>query len=156
MKFFKLIFALLICQAAGGIGSLFTIPAIDSWYADLNKPSFNPPNWLFSPVWITLFVLMGIALYLVLVKDLSQEKVKTALFLFFTQLTFNTLWSVLFFGLKSPLFGFIEIILLIILVLATIFQFVKISKPAALLLVPYLLWIIFAAFLNFSIWQLNF
>ena len=155
MKIFKFIFALLVCQAAGGIGSLFTIPAIDSWYADLNKPSFTPPNWLFSPAWITLFVLMGLALYLILIKDLSQKKVQTALSLFFTQLIFNILWSVLFFGLKSPLLGFIEIIVLIVLVLATILQFAKISKPAAFLLVPYLLWITFAAFLNFSVWQLN-
>lgn len=151
----KLIASIIICQLAGFIGSLFTSPAIPTWYETLRKPSFNPPNWLFSPVWITLFLLMGISLFLVWKKGMKERIVKVGLSLFAIQLMLNILWSILFFGLKSPLLAFIEIIILWFAILLTILKFFKISKPAGLLLLPYILWVSFAAFLNFFLWNLN-
>jgi len=151
----KLIASIMICQLAGFIGSLFTTPAIPTWYKTLTKPSFNPPNSIFSPVWITLFLLMGISLFLVWQKNHKDRKVKIALLFFAVQLVLNILWSILFFGLKSPLGAFIEIIILWFAILLTIIKFFKVSKPAGLLLLPYILWVSFAALLNFSIWNLN-
>ncbi len=149
----KLISAIIICQLAGIIGSIFTAPATRTWYTTINKPSFNPPSWIFSPVWISLFVLMGISLYLVWIKK-SKIK-KKAITIFGIQLGLNALWSILFFGLKSPLAAFIEIIILWIAILMTIVYFRKISKIAAYLLLPYILWVSFAAVLNFSIFWIN-
>jgi tryptophan-rich sensory protein len=144
-----------VCQLAGVIGGLFTASSVGTWYATLTKPSFNPPNWLFSPVWITLYFLMGVALFLVWRQGLQTEGVKIALIVFGLQLALNTLWSLLFFGLKMPLLAFIEILILWCLILITILKFKKISKLAGLLLVPYLLWVSFAAVLNFFLWHLN-
>jgi len=154
-KILKLVVSILICQGVGVIGAFFTSPAISSWYVTLQKPSFNPPNWIFAPVWILLFLLMGISLYLVWEKGLESKKVKTAIFIFAVQLILNTLWSILFFGLQSPLYAFIEIIILWLAILMTIISFYKISKPAAYFLLPYILWVSFAAILNFSIMILN-
>jgi benzodiazapine receptor len=151
----KLVVSILLCQLAGVIGGLFTASSVDSWYATLTKPSFNPPNWLFSPVWITLYVLMGVALFLVWRQGIQTEGVKSALIVFGLQLALNTLWSLLFFGLKMPLFAFIEIVILWCLILITILKFKKISKIAGLLLIPYLLWVSFAAVLNYFLWYLN-
>jgi benzodiazapine receptor len=151
----KLIASIVICQLAGVIGSLFTTPAIPTWYAALKKPSFTPPNWIFSPVWITLFVLMGIAAFLVWHKGLSDQKVKMALSIFAVQLILNVLWSVMFFGLRSPLAGLIEITILWFVILLTILYFLRVSNMAGILLIPYILWVSFATFLNFSIWRLN-
>lgn len=154
-KILKFFISILICQLAGLVGSFFTTPAIATWYATLIKPSFNPPNWLFAPVWTTLFLFMGIALYLIWQKDLKDKAVKFAMWLFGIQLVFNILWSVLFFGLQQPLLAFIEIIVLWILILLTIIKFYKLDKVAGILLIPYILWVSFAAVLNFSLWQLN-
>ncbi len=151
----KLIASIIICQLAGFIGSLFTTPAIPTWYRTLIKPSFTPPNSIFSPVWISLFLLMGISLFLVWQKNLKERKVKAALLFFTVQLVLNILWSILFFGLKSPLGAFIEIIILWFAILLTIIKFFKVSKPAGYLLLPYILWVSFAAFLNFFLWNLN-
>ncbi|MDD3421595.1 MAG: tryptophan-rich sensory protein [Methanocellales archaeon] len=151
----QLVYSIVICQLAGIIGSFFTFPSIQTWYAALEKPSFNPPNWLFSPVWITLFILMGVSLYLVWSSGAKTRYVKIALTLFGIQLILNILWSIIFFGLKSPFYAFIEIAILWVAILLTIFKFFKISKTAAYLLIPYLLWVSFAAVLNFSIWVLN-
>jgi benzodiazapine receptor len=151
----KLITSIVICQLAGVIGSIFTRPAIPTWYETLEKPSFTPPNGVFSPVWIILFVLMGIAAFLVWNKGLSDEKVKIALGVFGVQLILNVLWSVMFFGLRSPLAGLIEISILWIAILLTILYFFKVSNMAGILLIPYVLWVSFAAVLNFSIWRLN-
>ena len=150
----KLAASLIVCQLAGLLGSLFPTPAIPTWYATLKKPSFTPPNWIFSPVWISLFLLMGISLFLVW-RRTDHPKFKIAFFFFFVQLIFNVLWSIAFFGLKSPLLGLIDIILLWIAILLTIQNFLKISKFAGVLLIPYLLWVSFAALLNFSLWLLN-
>jgi benzodiazapine receptor len=151
----KLITSIVICQLAGVVGSLFTTPAIPTWYATLKKPSFNPPNWIFSPVWITLFVLMGIAAFLVWNKGLSDQKVKIALSIFAGQLILNVLWSAMFFGLRSPLAGLIEIAVLWVAILLTVLYFFRVSNTAGILLIPYILWVSFAAVLNFSIWRLN-
>jgi benzodiazapine receptor len=151
----KLITSIVICQLAGVIGAIFTTSAISTWYATLKKPAFTPPNWVFSPVWITLFVLMGIAAFLVWNKGLSDQRVKTALSIFVAQLILNVAWSVMFFGLRSPLAGLIEIAVLWIAILLSILYFFKVSNIAGILLLPYILWVSFAAILNFSIWRLN-
>jgi translocator protein len=148
-----LLFAILICLLAGFIGSIFTMSSIMSWYSRLEKPYFNPPNYVFGPVWTVLYILMGIALYLVWAKkDADKQAANIA---FFTQLTLNVIWSILFFGMQSPLFAFLEIILLWTAIVATIVEFYRISKAAAVLMMPYLLWVSFAAVLNLSIYLLN-
>ena len=150
-----LIISVGVCQLAGIIGSVFTTPAIGTWYAVLVRPEFGPPNWLFAPVWITLFALMGISLYLVIRKGLNDKKVKLGVLFFGVQLALNTVWSFLFFGLRNPYYAFIEIIILWFAILLTIYQFLKIDRKAAYLLVPYILWVTFAAVLNYYIWILN-
>lgn len=152
---FRLLACIVICQFAGLIGSVFTASSLESWYFLLEKPSFNPPSWVFFPVWTLLYTLMGVSLYLVWEHGLQQKEVKTGVFLFFSQLGLNTLWSLLFFGLKSPSYAFLEIIILWVAILLTIIQFWKISKSASLLLIPYILWVSFAALLNYQIWALN-
>ncbi len=151
----KFIFCFVLCHAAGIVGSIYTISAIPEWYEYLQKPSFCPPNWVFGPTWGILFTLMAIAAYLVWNKGLEEAAVRKGLILFLIQLALNSLWSFLFFGLRSPLYGFIEILLLWTIILITIVQFLKISKPAAILMAPYLLWVSFAAGLNLSILILN-
>lgn len=151
----KLVMSIVICQLAGFIGSFFTVSSLSTWYVTLNKPFFNPPSWLFGPVWISLYFLMGISLYLIWNKGIESKPSKIALSVFALQLVLNSLWSILFFGLKSPLFAFIEIIILWIAILSTIIYFYKISKVASYLLIPYILWVSFAAVLNFSIYYLN-
>jgi benzodiazapine receptor len=150
----KLVISIFLCQLAGFLGSLFTAPAIPTWYKTLDKPFFSPPNWIFSPVWISLFILMGISLFMVWRKQ-EQPRFKVALIFFFVQLIFNILWSAAFFGLRSPLLGLIEIVLLWAAILLTIQHFLRISKMAGLLLLPYILWVSFAVVLNFSLWILN-
>lgn len=151
----RLPISLILCQLAGVVGSFFTRPAIDTWYRTLKKPYFTPPDWLFSPVWITLFFLMGISLFLIWQKKEENPQAEGALLLFFVQLILNALWSVLFFGLRSPLLGLIEILFLWVAILLTLQRFAKISKPGAYLLLPYFVWVSFAILLNFSIWILN-
>ncbi|MBN1169651.1 tryptophan-rich sensory protein [Candidatus Micrarchaeota archaeon] len=151
----KAIALIIICQLAGIIGSLFTLNAIPEWYVDLVRPDFAPPNWVFGPVWITLYTLMGISAYLILRKGLEKEEVRIALGVFGIQLFLNALWSILFFGLRSPFYAFIEIIILWFSILASAALFWRISKGAGLLLVPYILWVSFAAILNFYIWIMN-
>jgi tryptophan-rich sensory protein len=154
MKIVKLIVAIVICQLAGVIGSIFTVSSIPTWYASLQKPAFAPPNWLFGPVWITLFTLMGISLYLVW-DQLDKKEAKKSIVIFGIQLVLNIFWSVLFFGLKSPFYAFIEIIILWVSIAFTIFKFYKISRNAALLLIPYIVWVSVATILNYYIWILN-
>lgn len=152
----RLAACILVCQAAGAIGSVFTVTSLDSWYASLVKPSFNPPGWVFGPVWTTLYTLMGIAAWLVWRRgDLSSPPVRNALFLFAVQLALNTLWSALFFGLKSPLLALVGIVALMAAILATIVAFKPISPAAAWLMTPYLAWVAFASILNAAIWRLN-
>jgi tryptophan-rich sensory protein len=150
-----LVLSILVCQLAGVIGSIFTTPAIPEWYASLNKPGFTPPGWLFGPVWITLYLLMGISLFLVLIKGPGNKNYRIALVLFFIQLALNMVWSILFFGLKSTLAGLIDITILWALILATIIVFYGISKAGSFLLIPYIIWVSVASALNFFIWKLN-
>ena len=151
----KLILSIVICQAAGLIGTVFTLDSIPTWYATLNKPSFNPPNWIFGPVWTILYLMMGISLFIVWKEDLKNKVVKSAFTIFIIQLFLNTIWSIVFFGMHSPAGGLIIIVLLWIMILFTILKFMKISRVAGILLIPYLLWVSFATFLNFSIYKLN-
>jgi benzodiazapine receptor len=153
MSWTKLLVSLAACQLAGFLGSIFTRSAIPSWYAQLQKPSFAPPNWLFAPMWISLYLLMAVAAYLVWQKGLGSSGVRAALFL--VQLLLNALWSPVFFGLRSPLAGAAIIVVLWLAILATIIAFAKISPPAAWLLVPYILWVSLATALNISIYFLN-
>ncbi len=157
MKFvdiLKLITCVIVCQIAGFFGSFFTIPAIPTWYNQLEKPFFTPPNWIFSPVWIILFIMMGIALFFVW-REPGRPGLKPALILFLVQLILNVFWSIAFFGLRSPWLGLIDIVALSIAILLTIRYFLRISKLAGILLMPYFLWVSFATLLNFSIWILN-
>jgi tryptophan-rich sensory protein len=153
-KFLGVLLAIAICEAVGSIGSIFTIPAIGLWYAGLAKAPLNPPNWIFGPVWTTLFALMGVAAYLVWSRR-RDKSVKPALLIFILQLLFNVFWSILFFGGHAPLAAAIEIIFLWIAILWTIIAFWKINRTAAWLLLPYLLWVTFAAYLNYSVFLLN-
>jgi tryptophan-rich sensory protein len=151
----KFLASILLCQAAGIIGSIFTAPAIPVWYEFLNKPSFQPPNSLFAPVWIALYLLMGIALFMVWHHGLSTRGVKPALIVFFFQLVLNALWSILFFGLRSPQLAFYEIVVLLVAIVLTVYLFSRVTTAGAVLMIPYLAWVSFAAVLNYSIWQLN-
>ena len=151
----KLVAAILICEGAGALGAVFTTPAIATWYATLAKPAWNPPSWLFAPVWTTLFVLMGIALYLIWRTDLTKIEEREAFWLFLAHLLVNVLWSVVFFGLHSPGLGVVVILILLGYIIYLITRFWPINRTAAWLLVPYALWVSFATVLNFTIWQLN-
>ena len=151
----KLVVSIIACQGAGAIGSVFTSPAIPTWYAVIEKPAFTPPSWLFAPAWITLYLLMAIAAFLVWRKGFAHEGVKCALILFLVQLVLNALWSVVFFGLESPLGGMIVIVLLWLAILATIVSFFRITNAAGILLLPYIAWVTFASALNISIFILN-
>lgn len=160
-----IIFWLILPQLFGIIGSVFTAFLVKTWYPMLIKPSLNPPDWVFGPVWTILFLFMGIAAYYVWstsakatggqVSGRKNKNVKVALAIFVGQLVLNTLWSILFFGLHRQDLALVEIVILWLAILATIISFYRISKTAAWLLVPYILWVSFAAYLNYSIWSLN-
>jgi len=177
-NFLKLLVSIIICELAGVLGSVFTTSEIGVWYKSLNKPSFSPPNWIFGPVWTILFVLMGISLYMVWSNKwdpkntIGSEKEKAWNFLsqkffvgtwkklniiliFATQLLINILWSVIFFGLHNPGAAFFEILMLWFAILFTIINFYRVSKLSSILLLPYILWVSFAAVLNYFIWILN-
>jgi len=151
----KLIIAIVVSELAGVIGSVFTVSAIPGWYAGLVKPALNPPNWVFGPVWTTLYALIGIAAFLVWKNGWEKNEVKAALGVFGLQLFLNTTWSIVFFGLHNPGWALLNIIILWIAIVWTMTVFYRISKPAAYLLLPYILWVSFALYLNCSIWMLN-
>jgi benzodiazapine receptor len=151
----KLIASIVVCHLAGQIGAVATSASIQTWYVTLNKPFFTPPNWLFAPVWLTLYTIMGISLFLIWQQGIHDRHVKIALALFGFQLLLNTSWSIAFFGLRSPLAGLSVIIVLWIAIAVTIVKFLPLSKPAGLLLLPYILWVSIAAALNGAIVLLN-
>ena len=151
----KLVLSLVACQCAGIIGSFFTITSIPTWYTTIHKPSFTPPNWVFGPAWITLYLLMGIAAFFVWRKGLDKPGVVGALTLFLIQLILNASWSIGFFGFQSPVAGFVIILFLWIAILFTILKFFRLSITGGVLLIPYILWVTFAAVLNVSVWLLN-
>lgn len=151
----KLVTSIAVCQLTGLLGSLFTASSVSTWYTTLARPAFSPPNWVFGPVWTTLFVLMGVAGYLVWREGVHRRAVRVALTIGVGQLVLNLLWSVLFFGLRNPGAAFVEIVILWLAILATIIAFARVSRTAAWLLVPYILWVSFASYLNFGIWIAN-
>jgi benzodiazapine receptor len=151
----KLIISILASFAAGGIGSLFTFKAIPTWYPSLKKPPYTPPNWVFGPVWTSLYILMGISVFLVWQKGLSTNGVLLAFILFWVQLVFNALWSVIFFGIKSKGGGAIIIVVLWLLILAVIITSFRVSAWAGGLFIPYIIWVSIASYLNIGIWWLN-
>jgi tryptophan-rich sensory protein len=149
------LFFLISAQLAGLVGSIFTAQSVDTWYVTLNKPVFNPPNWLFGPVWICLYLFMGIAAYLVWKKGADKKKARKAVGFYFIHLLLNAAWSVIFFGLRDPFLAFITIIILWIMILIVMGKFSKFSDAAFYLMIPYILWVTFAGVLNYFIWKLN-
>jgi len=154
-KFYKLLISLAFCQLAGFLGSIATSTTVSDWFMALQKPALMPPGWVFGVVWTVLFILMGIALWLVWINGAPVKRKKTALILFGAQWVLNILWSVIFFSLRELFWSNIELAVLFGLVAATIVYFFKQSKPAGYLLLPYLLWLCAAAYLNISIYLLN-
>jgi tryptophan-rich sensory protein len=154
-NFLKLIIALIVPQVFAIIGALFTSSSVNDWYLILQKPAFNPPSWIFGPVWTALYLLMGVAAFLIWRKGLAKKELRFSITIFIFQLGLNLFWSFIFFGLQNPGIAFTEIISLWFAILATILAFYQISKAAAYLLIPYILWVSFAAFLNYNIWQMN-
>jgi translocator protein len=152
----KLVVCIAVCLAAGGLGVAFVGGRnLSQWYAGLNKPWFNPPSWVFGPVWTALYVLMGVAAFLAWHRGLGQRPVQIALALFALQLVLNALWTPLFFGWHRIGAALADIVLLWLVIFATIVAFRRVSNPAALCLYPYLAWVTFAAVLNASLWWLN-
>jgi benzodiazapine receptor len=151
----KLLISIFIAQLAGIVGALFTSSSVNSWYLTIKKPSWNPPAWLFGPVWITLYTLMGVAAYLVWQKKEMNQAAKAALTVYGINLFLNALWSIIFFGLKNSFFAFIEILALLFSIVLTMLLFYKIRPGTFWLLLPYLIWTSFASILNFNIWRLN-
>lgn len=153
-NFGKLVGAIALCQGAGVVGSLFTVSAIGGWYAFLNKPSFAPPNWLFAPVWLTLYTLMGISLYLVWKRGL-KGKARFTFWFFIIHLFVNAGWSVIFFGLHNIALAFVVILVLLAMIAVLIKLFRPISRAASNLLIPYLVWVSIATVLNYYLMVLN-
>lgn len=155
-EIFSLILCIAVCETAGIMGSLFTARTVTTWYPTLEKPWFTPPGSVISAVWIILFALMGLSLFLVWQKGITSKSSRIALGVFSLQLMVNILWSYAFFSLQSPVAALAVIALLWLLILQCIIRFWHISKYAAVLLIPYILWVSFAAYLNYSLWRLNF
>jgi len=177
-KIIKLSISIIICELAGVLGSVFTVPSVGVWYKSLNKPGFNPPSWIFTPVWSILFLLMGVSFYLAWDKSWKVKneikKIKSIklnptsqklwqgkwqkiniVAIFFVQLILNIFWSLLFFGLHFTDVAFFELLMLWFAILFTIVNFYRVSKTAAYLLLPYILWVSFAGILNYFLWILN-
>lgn len=155
-KYLRILYVVAICLAVGYLSSLVTQSSIDTWYPTIEKPFFNPPNWVFAPVWTLLFIMMGVAGGLIWNKlETNEKEVKKALFFFTVQLLLNALWSYLFFGLCNIFLALIEIILLWLIIYETYILFKKIDKKAGWLLIPYLVWVAFATLLTGAIYYLN-
>lgn len=150
----KLVASLILTFSAAAIGSLATT-AQSNWYRNLTKPSFNPPGWIFGPVWTGLYILMAVAFFMIWRRGFADRRGRIALTCFLVQLVLNAVWTLLFFGLQSPLAALLDIAFLLVAIVLTIWAFARISKAAAWLLAPYLCWVAFAAVLNGSIWWLN-
>ncbi len=151
----KLVISILASFAAAGIGSLFTFKAIPDWYASLKKPPYTPPNRAFGPIWTILYILMGVSVFFIWQQGLSSNGVLLAFILFWAQLVFNALWSIIFFGMRSKGGGVLTIIVLWLLILATIITSFRVSNLAGTLLIPYIIWVSIASYLNIGVWLLN-
>ena len=150
-----LFFFISLCLIFGnGLGGYFTFISVETWYQTLNKPSFNPPDWVFGPVWTTLYILMGISVWLVWKRKPSADRT-IGIRIFWVQLFFNILWTYIFFGIQKIGLSFLEIIFLIFLIFSNIIYFLKIDKIAGYLLIPYLIWVLYASILTYNIWILN-
>ncbi len=147
--------SVLVTQLVGTAGSIFTMGSLNNWYPDLIKPSYNPPSYVFGPVWIVLYTLMGISLYIVLLKDDKDPKVRFGVVLYFVHLALNGVWSFLFFGIQQPFWALIEIAILFFVIIFLMIVYYRIDYRASFVLLPYLLWVGFATFLNYQIWKLN-
>ena len=154
-KLTYILIGIIICSTIGFLSSVVTQSSVNGWYLTLNKPSFNPPNWVFAPVWSALYIMMGISAGWVWAKGFHHKWVKTGLYHFGFQLLLNGLWSIVFFGLQQPFYGLLVIMALLVVLSLTIKWFNVVSKFAAILLIPYLLWVCFATALNYKIWELN-
>lgn len=154
-KNWKLIICIIICQATGIISGLLTTTQNNEWYKTIIKPSWNPPSYLFGPVWTVLYFLMAISLWIIWKSNALEDQKKEACLIFASQLFLNFWWTIIFFRFHSPIAAFVEIIIMIALIFFTIFRFSEMSKTAAWLLVPYLSWVCFAAILNYELWNLN-
>jgi translocator protein len=153
-KLVKLLGSIILCEGTGLLGSVFTITSITTWYSHLNKPAFNPPNWVFGPVWTTIYFLIGIFLYLILEIKVKKNR-KILLIVFSIQLLLNFLWSIIFFGMHLPMVAFIEITLLWSSIFWLLVNSWKFSKLASLIFIPYLCWVSFASILNLAVVILN-
>lgn len=154
-RVWKFIASVALPLAVGGVAGFFTSSSVNDWFTTINKPSFNPPAWLFAPVWTTLYLLMGIAFFIIWTKAAKGPLKRKAFIFYFVQLALNFCWSFIFFYAREIGWALVDITLLWLMILLTIIYFSKISKPAAWLLVPYIAWVSFATALNFAIWQLN-
>lgn len=159
-NYIQLFFAVALSQSAGLLGAFFTASSVAVWYPTLVKPALNPPAWVFGPVWTALYVLMGVAAFMVwrvYEKSSGSKKhfARIALALFALQLALNAWWSIIFFGQQQLGFALLEVVCLWLAIVATIYYFAKLSRTAAWLLVPYVLWVSFASYLNYSLWMLN-
>jgi translocator protein len=154
-KILKIILCIMIPLGIGGISGFFTASNIPTWYATLNKPWFSPPNYLFGPVWTSLYIMMGIALYLIIESNANEPLKRKAYMYWGIQMILNFLWSIIFMHFHQIGLALIEIIAMWVMILMTILTFSKINKTAAYLLVPYISWVSFATILNFSIFMLN-
>ena len=155
MQVVFLVLMVVLCFGAGALGGIATSAGMDSWYATLTKPSWNPPGWVFGPVWGTLYLAMAVAAWLVYRKAGSLSGAAAPLGIFAIQLVFNALWSFVFFAWERPGWAFIEIVVLWVAILATMIAFFSRSTVAGGLMIPYLAWVSFAAVLNWTIWRLN-
>lgn len=153
-SWFSLLPFVVICLAAAGIGSFFTNTSVNTWYPQLRRPEWTPPNWIFGPLWKALYGMMAISAWLVW-RTADWPVARSALSLFAIQLALNPVWSVVFFGLRRVGAAFAEILLLWMMVIATAVAFLPLSLLAAWLLLPYVVWVAFASYLNFRIWQMN-
>jgi len=154
-QFSKLVCSVSVCLLTGFLGSFFTMDSVATWYADLSRPSFTPPDWTFGLVWPILYVLMGISAFLIWNRGLNKRQVKVAIVLFLLQLVLNGLWTPIFFGLHMIAFALVEIVLLWVAILLTILAFWRISKTSTFFLFPYIIWVSFAVVLNTAFWYLN-
>ena len=153
--FVKCVLSILLPLMVGGVSGFFTAGSIEGWYITLNKPWFNPPNWIFGPVWTLLYLMMGIAFFLIWKSDAPADAKRIAIRVYFVQLALNFAWSLIFFYMEQPGWALVDILLMWVAIFWTILAFGKISSASAWLLVPYICWVSFAMALNFAIWKLN-
>ena len=151
----KLVISVAIPLAVGGLSGFATARGVSTWYPTLAKPPFNPPAWVFGPVWTLLYIMMGVAVFFVWRKGLDADGVRIALTVFAIQLVLNGLWSILFFGLHAPGWALVEIILLWAAIGTTTWLFWRVAPVAGALMLPYWAWVSFATVLNASLWSLN-